>query len=53
VRAKTPLAKVFFFLPGNGARKILDACGVDIFSPSSWESQEEGMMNIAPRFSLS
>jgi hypothetical protein len=27
--------------------------GGDIFSPSSWESQEEGMMNIAARFSLS
>jgi hypothetical protein len=23
VRAKTPLAEVFFFLPGNGARKFL------------------------------
>jgi ribonuclease HI len=27
--------------------------GVDCFSPSSWEPQEEGMMNIAARFSLS
>jgi hypothetical protein len=27
--------------------------GVDSFSPSSWEPQEEGMMNIAVRFSLS
>jgi hypothetical protein len=27
--------------------------GVDIFSLSSWEPQEEGMMNIAARFSLS
>jgi hypothetical protein len=27
--------------------------GVDSFSPSSWEPQEEGMMNIAARFSLS
>jgi hypothetical protein len=27
--------------------------GVDIFSPSSWEPQEEGMMNIAARFFLS
>jgi hypothetical protein len=27
--------------------------GVDIFSPSSWEPQEEGMMNIAAMFSLS
>jgi hypothetical protein len=23
VRAKTPLAEVFFFLPGNGVRKFL------------------------------
>jgi hypothetical protein len=28
----------------------LDACGGVIFSPSSWEPQEEGMMNIAARF---
>jgi hypothetical protein len=30
-------------------------CGtvLEIFPPSSWESQEEGMMNIAARFSLS
>jgi hypothetical protein len=25
VRAKTPLAEVFYFLPGNGARKTADA----------------------------
>jgi hypothetical protein len=24
VRAKTPLAEVFYFLPGNGARKLVD-----------------------------
>jgi hypothetical protein len=30
-----------------------DASGGDIFSPSSWEPQQEGMMNIAARFSLS
>jgi hypothetical protein len=30
-----------------------DACGGVIFSPSSWKPQEEGMMNIAARFSLS
>jgi hypothetical protein len=24
VRAKTPLAEVFYFLPGNGAKKIAD-----------------------------
>jgi hypothetical protein len=27
--------------------------GVDGFSPSSWETQEEGMMSIAASFSLS
>jgi hypothetical protein len=27
--------------------------GVDGFSPSSWEPQEEGMMSTAARFSLS
>jgi hypothetical protein len=27
-----------------------DACDGVIFSPSSWEPQEEGMMNIAARF---
>jgi hypothetical protein len=53
VRAKTPLAEVFFFLPDNGTRKILDSCGGVIFSPFSWEPQEEGMMNIAARFSFS
>jgi hypothetical protein len=26
--------------------------GVDSFSPFGWESQEEGMMNIAARLSL-
>jgi hypothetical protein len=26
-------------------------CGVDGFSPSSWEPQEEGMMSIAASFS--
>jgi hypothetical protein len=31
---KTALAEVFFFLPGNGARKILDACGtVNVHRP--------------------
>jgi hypothetical protein len=76
VHAKTPLAEVFYFLPGNGARKFLllfdgaqltreiillrspatapknclDGCSGFIFSPSSWEPQEEGMMSIAARF---
>jgi hypothetical protein len=26
--------------------------GVDVISPSSWEPQEEGMMNIEANFSL-
>jgi hypothetical protein len=33
--------------------KFFDASGGVIFSPSSWKPQEEGMMNIATRFSLS
>jgi hypothetical protein len=32
---------------------VSDVCGGVIFSPSSWEPQEKGMMNIAARFSLS
>jgi hypothetical protein len=32
--------------------KSLMRYGVDSFLPSSWEPQEEGMMNIAARFSL-
>jgi hypothetical protein len=32
---------------------VPDCYGVDGFSPSSWEPQEEGMMNIAASFSLS
>jgi hypothetical protein len=31
---------------------VCDCYGVDGFSPSSWEPQEEGMMNIAAIFSL-
>jgi hypothetical protein len=47
---ETPLAEVFFF-PGNGARKLcLMRHGVDGFSPSSWEPQEEGMMSTAENF---
>jgi hypothetical protein len=45
---------------GNSADEIWDhgegdvmRYGVDSFSPSSWEPQEEGLMNIAARFSLS
>jgi hypothetical protein len=57
---KTPLTEVFYFLPGNSARKELDCwlmapekswCLVKC--PARWEPQEEGVMNTAARFSLS
>jgi hypothetical protein len=44
---------VFRFRFGDLGEETSDACGGVIFSPSSWEPQEEGMMNIAARFSLS
>jgi hypothetical protein len=47
---KTPLAEVFFSSPATAPEKVLDACGGVIFSPSSWEPQEECMMSIAARF---
>jgi hypothetical protein len=50
---KLPLQKSSFSSPTTAPEKSFDACGGDIFSPSSWEPQEEGMMNIAARFSLS
>jgi hypothetical protein len=58
VHAKTPLAEVFYFLPGNGARKIADApswCGSLMVLvrgewPARWEPQEEGVMSIAAGF---
>jgi hypothetical protein len=37
---------------GGAERGILMRYDVDSFSPSSWEPQEEGMINIAARFSL-
>jgi hypothetical protein len=43
------ILKVFYL---EWLANIIDACGVDSFSPSSWKPQEEGMMNIAARFSL-
>jgi hypothetical protein len=49
VRAKIPLAEVFYFLPGNSARKELDAW----LMTSPLEPQEEGVVNIAARFSIS
>jgi hypothetical protein len=48
------LVEMIFF--GDVAKRLewgTDACGGVIFSPSSWEPQEEGMMSIAARFSLS
>jgi hypothetical protein len=48
----TPSSSIFLPLKPF-AEKLLDACSVDSFSPSSWKPQEEGMMNIAARFSLS
>jgi hypothetical protein len=37
---------------GDASRRLIWYDG-DIFLPSSWEPQEEGMMKIAARFSLS
>jgi hypothetical protein len=46
-----------FYLEAGSTRACMrwrrDACGGDSFSPSSWEPQEEGIINIAARFSLS
>jgi hypothetical protein len=36
--------------PATAPENCLDACGGVIFSPSSWEPQEEGMISIAIRF---
>jgi hypothetical protein len=36
--------------PAMAPENCLDACGGVIFSPYSWEPQEEGMMSIAARF---
>jgi hypothetical protein len=38
---------------GTGASRRVIRHGVDGFSPSSWEPQEEGMMSTAASFSLS
>jgi hypothetical protein len=56
VQKKTPLAEVFYFLPGNGARKGLDDWHVvddDDYNQSVGEPQAEGMMSTAASFSLS
>jgi hypothetical protein len=50
---KLPLQKSSSSSPATALEKSLMWYGVDSFSPSSWEPQEEGMMNIAARFSLS
>jgi hypothetical protein len=51
---KTPLAEVFFFFPGNGARKGLDGWRVvDDYCQAVGEPQAEGMMSTAASFSLS
>jgi hypothetical protein len=47
------LQKSSFSSPATAPEKSLMRYGVDSFSPSSWEPQEEGMMNIAARFFLS
>jgi hypothetical protein len=49
VRAKTPLAEVFYFLLGNGAKKQLIVLVRDKW-PAHWEPQEEGVMSIAASF---
>jgi hypothetical protein len=53
---KTPLAEVFFFFPGNGARKGLDGWRVvddDNYNQTVGEPQAEGMMSTVASFSLS
>jgi hypothetical protein len=53
---KTPLAEVFFFFPGNGARKGLDGWRVvddDDYRLVVGKPQAEGMMSTAASFSLS
>jgi hypothetical protein len=53
---KTPLAEVFFFFPGNSARKGLDGWRVvddNDYNQSVGEPQAEGMMSTTASFSLS
>jgi hypothetical protein len=47
---KLPSQKFSSSSLATAPEKVLDACSGVIFSPSSWEPQEEGMMNIAARF---
>jgi hypothetical protein len=41
------------FVPITSTREPMMRQGVDGFSPSSWEPQEEGMMSTTTSFSLS
>jgi hypothetical protein len=43
---KLPLQKSSSSSPATAPEKSLMRYGVDSFLPSSWEPQEEGMMNI-------
>jgi hypothetical protein len=56
VRAKTPLAEVFYFLPGNGARKtadgvltsenIVDVGASSSSSPRQWRQKNSLMVLV-------
>jgi hypothetical protein len=50
VRAKLPLQKSSFSPATAPENCCLLRHGVDGFSPSSWEPQEEGMMSTAANF---
>jgi hypothetical protein len=61
VRAKTPLAEIFF-LPGNGARKLFDGAVMmvpenllvfvdELKMTGQLETPRESLMNIAASFS--
>jgi hypothetical protein len=52
VRAKTPLAEVFF-LPGNGARKLDGAELMKYKWSASWKTPREGFDEYSSKFSLS
>jgi hypothetical protein len=51
VRAKTPLAEVFYFLPATAPENLLLACNRCGKYPAHWEPQEKGVMSIAASFS--
>jgi hypothetical protein len=63
VRAKTPLVEVFFFLPGNGAKKLVDGAVMmvpenllafvdEVKMTGQLETPREGLINIAASFPL-